>query len=62
MIGLTGPVIATRYLDTTGQWEKVGVDKRETAIKYIRTGVLNTGFMLLIYITLSRPQTISLEH
>ncbi|XP_048869003.1 complement C3-like isoform X1 [Brienomyrus brachyistius] len=40
MIGLTGPVIATRYLDSTGEWEKVGVDKRETAIKYIRTGYI----------------------
>ncbi|KAL4604952.1 complement C3 [Arapaima gigas] len=38
MIGLTGPVIATHYLDNTGQWERVGVEKRETAIKYIRTG------------------------
>uniref|UniRef100_A0A3B3S7N0 Complement C3 n=1 Tax=Paramormyrops kingsleyae TaxID=1676925 RepID=A0A3B3S7N0_9TELE len=40
MIGLTGPVIATLYLDSTGQWERVGVDKRETAIKYIRTGYM----------------------
>uniref|UniRef100_A0A8C9TT46 Complement C3 n=1 Tax=Scleropages formosus TaxID=113540 RepID=A0A8C9TT46_SCLFO len=38
MIGLTGPVIATHYLDNTGQWEKAGVEKRETAIKYIRQG------------------------
>uniref|UniRef100_A0A8C9U6F4 Complement C3 n=1 Tax=Scleropages formosus TaxID=113540 RepID=A0A8C9U6F4_SCLFO len=38
MIGLTGPVIATHYLDNTGQWEKAGVEKRETAIKYIGQG------------------------
>uniref|UniRef100_A0A8D0CN35 Complement C3 n=1 Tax=Scleropages formosus TaxID=113540 RepID=A0A8D0CN35_SCLFO len=34
MIGLTGPVISTHYLDNTGEWEKAGVEKRETAIKY----------------------------
>uniref|UniRef100_A0A8C9TAH6 Complement C3 n=1 Tax=Scleropages formosus TaxID=113540 RepID=A0A8C9TAH6_SCLFO len=38
MVGLTGPVIATHYLDNTGQWEKAGVEKRETAIKYIHQG------------------------
>uniref|UniRef100_A0A8C9WD43 Complement C3 n=1 Tax=Scleropages formosus TaxID=113540 RepID=A0A8C9WD43_SCLFO len=38
MIGLTGPVISTHYLDNTGEWEKAGVEKRETAIKYVHQG------------------------
>ncbi|XP_076135423.1 complement C3-like [Alosa pseudoharengus] len=38
MITMTLPLIATHYLDTTNQWEKVGVEKRDTAIKYINMG------------------------
>ncbi|KAJ8362947.1 hypothetical protein SKAU_G00117780 [Synaphobranchus kaupii] len=38
MIGITGPVIATLYLDKTQQWKKVGLDRRAEAIKHIRTG------------------------
>ncbi|XP_058026959.1 A.superbus venom factor 1 [Ahaetulla prasina] len=38
MITLTPSVIATYYLDTTGQWETLGVDRRTGAIKQIMTG------------------------
>ncbi|XP_076135422.1 complement C3-like [Alosa pseudoharengus] len=38
MIYMTLPLIATHYLDTTYQWEKVGLEKRATAIKYINMG------------------------
>ncbi|XP_036383937.1 complement C3-like [Megalops cyprinoides] len=38
MISMTSPVIATHYLDKTGQWDKVGVDRRAQAIKYIQMG------------------------
>ncbi|XP_036383959.1 complement C3-like [Megalops cyprinoides] len=38
MITMTKPVVATHYLDRTGQWEKVGVDRREEAIKFIKMG------------------------
>ena len=38
MIYMTLPVIATRYLDTTSQWESIGLEKRTTAINYIRLG------------------------
>ncbi|KAJ8362943.1 hypothetical protein SKAU_G00117740 [Synaphobranchus kaupii] len=38
MIGITGPVIATHYLDNTGQWEQIGLGRRTEAIKFIRMG------------------------
>ncbi|XP_061077546.1 complement C3-like [Conger conger] len=38
MIRVTGPVIATHYLDKTGQWEQVGLDRRAEAIKFINLG------------------------
>ncbi|KAG7491363.1 hypothetical protein MATL_G00002900 [Megalops atlanticus] len=38
MITMTSPVIATHYLDRTGQWDKVGVDRRAQAITYITKG------------------------
>ncbi|XP_046890664.1 complement C3-like [Hypomesus transpacificus] len=38
MTTMTLPVIATRYLDTTRQWESIGLEKRATAIEYIRLG------------------------
>ncbi|XP_036383892.1 complement C3-like isoform X1 [Megalops cyprinoides] len=38
MITMTKPVVATHYLDRTGQWDKVGVDRRAKAIKYITKG------------------------
>ncbi|XP_076142218.1 complement C3-like isoform X1 [Alosa pseudoharengus] len=38
MIYMTLPLIATHYLDTTNQWENVGLEKRDTAIKYINMG------------------------
>ncbi|TSK18105.1 Complement C3 [Bagarius yarrelli] len=38
MIFMTLPLIATHYLDTTNQWDKVGLNRRTEAIKFIQTG------------------------
>ncbi|XP_043940645.1 complement C3-like [Protopterus annectens] len=38
MMSITPAVIATHYLDNTNQWEKIGVDRRTEAIKYITQG------------------------
>ncbi|KAJ8283506.1 hypothetical protein COCON_G00023560 [Conger conger] len=38
MMTMTGPVIATHYLDKTQQWEKAGLDRRAEAIKHIKHG------------------------
>ncbi|KAI7810695.1 putative complement C3-like [Triplophysa rosa] len=35
---MTLPLIATHYLDSTNQWEAVGVDRRTEAVKHITTG------------------------
>ncbi|KAI5623488.1 complement component c3a precursor [Silurus asotus] len=40
MISMTLPLIATHYLDTTNQWEAVGLHKRNEAIQHIKTGYL----------------------
>ncbi|XP_051799749.1 complement C3-like [Acanthochromis polyacanthus] len=40
MIHMTLPVIATLYLDKTNQWETVGFQKRDEALRYIKTGYL----------------------
>nr|QHR82861.1 venom factor 1 [Vipera anatolica senliki] len=38
MITMTPSVIATYYLDTTGQWETLGVDRRTEAVNQIKKG------------------------
>ncbi|KAG6923267.1 hypothetical protein G0U57_021114, partial [Chelydra serpentina] len=38
MIGMTPPVIATIYLDSTEQWERIGLQRRAEAIKLIMQG------------------------
>ncbi|KAL7852212.1 hypothetical protein SRHO_G00179970 [Serrasalmus rhombeus] len=38
MIYMTLPLIATHYLDTTKQWEGVGIHRHAEAIKHIQTG------------------------
>ncbi|XP_067296786.1 complement C3-like [Pseudorasbora parva] len=38
MISMTLPVIATHYLDSTNQWEAVGMERRYEAIYHINTG------------------------
>nr|ABA28745.1 complement protein C3-1 [Austrelaps superbus] len=38
MITMTPSVIATYYLDATGQWENLGVDRRTEAVKQIMKG------------------------
>ncbi|XP_062388608.1 complement C3-like [Sardina pilchardus] len=46
MARTTMPVIAVHYLDKTKQWDKVGFDQRETAVKFIKQGktYINTPF------------------
>ncbi len=43
MIRMTLPLIATHYLDSTNQWEAVGMERRSEAIKHIDTGQDNTA-------------------
>ncbi|XP_055402214.1 complement C3 [Bubalus kerabau] len=38
MIGMTPTVIAVHYLDSTDQWEKFGVEKRQESLELIRKG------------------------
>ncbi|XP_056621769.1 complement C3-like isoform X2 [Triplophysa dalaica] len=38
---MTLPLIATVYLDSTNQWEAVGVDRRSEAVNHIKTGYQN---------------------
>ncbi|KAJ8362948.1 hypothetical protein SKAU_G00117790 [Synaphobranchus kaupii] len=38
LISMAGPVIATHYLDNTGQWDQIGLDRRAEAIKFIKSG------------------------
>ncbi|XP_075715291.1 venom factor-like [Rhinoderma darwinii] len=40
MMSMTSPLIATHYLDFSGQWERVGLQRREQAIQYIKNGVI----------------------
>ncbi|KTF72404.1 hypothetical protein cypCar_00046387, partial [Cyprinus carpio] len=37
MMFMTLPVIATHYLDSTSQWETVGMERRNEAVNYINT-------------------------
>ncbi|NXG39964.1 CO3 protein, partial [Dromaius novaehollandiae] len=38
MIGMTPPIIAIHYLDSTAQWDTLGVDRRTEAIDLIKKG------------------------
>uniref|UniRef100_A0A8C1ZEJ2 NTR domain-containing protein n=1 Tax=Cyprinus carpio TaxID=7962 RepID=A0A8C1ZEJ2_CYPCA len=38
MMFMTLPVIATHYLDSTSQWDTVGMERRNEAVNYINTG------------------------
>ncbi|XP_075062650.1 LOW QUALITY PROTEIN: venom factor-like [Mixophyes fleayi] len=40
MMSITSNVIVTHYLDVSGQWERVGVQRREQAIQFIRDGII----------------------
>uniref|UniRef100_A0A8C0HFW7 Anaphylatoxin-like domain-containing protein n=1 Tax=Chelonoidis abingdonii TaxID=106734 RepID=A0A8C0HFW7_CHEAB len=44
MIGMTPAVIATHYLDSSRQWERLGVDRRAEAIKFITRGEFLSGY------------------
>ncbi|XP_018421190.1 PREDICTED: A.superbus venom factor 1-like [Nanorana parkeri] len=39
MMSMTPTVISTHYLDATGQWEKVGVQRRTEALQHISNGI-----------------------
>uniref|UniRef100_A0A3B4BY96 Anaphylatoxin-like domain-containing protein n=1 Tax=Pygocentrus nattereri TaxID=42514 RepID=A0A3B4BY96_PYGNA len=41
MVYMTLPLIATYYLDTTKQWERVGIHRRAEAIRHIQKGYQN---------------------
>uniref|UniRef100_A0A8C1RIC0 Complement component c3a, duplicate 6 n=1 Tax=Cyprinus carpio TaxID=7962 RepID=A0A8C1RIC0_CYPCA len=47
MIGMTLPLIATHYLDSTNQWETVGMDRRNEAVNHINTVVFIQCFLHL---------------
>nr|QGH45422.1 complement system-related protein C3a.2 [Cyprinus carpio] len=38
MIRMTLPLIATHYLDSTKQWEAIGMERRNEAVNHIKTG------------------------
>ncbi|XP_075062651.1 complement C3-like [Mixophyes fleayi] len=40
MMSMTPPVISTHYLDSTLQWDRVGVQRREQAIQFIKNGLV----------------------
>lgn len=37
---ITLPLIAAHYLDRSANWDVVGIDRREEAIKYIQKGAV----------------------
>ncbi|XP_032419209.1 complement C3-like isoform X2 [Xiphophorus hellerii] len=41
LASITLPLIATLYLDRTDNWERVGVDRRDEALRYIKRGYEN---------------------
>lgn len=43
MIGMTPTVIAVHYLDSTEQWEKFGLEKRQEALELIKKGICRTS-------------------
>uniref|UniRef100_A0A674K6J9 NTR domain-containing protein n=1 Tax=Terrapene triunguis TaxID=2587831 RepID=A0A674K6J9_9SAUR len=45
MIGMTPAVIATHYLDSSRQWERLGVDRRAEAVKFITRGESLSGWL-----------------
>lgn len=40
MMTMTLPVVAVMYLDSTNQWEDVGLEKRNEALQQIKNGIL----------------------
>ncbi|KAJ8246284.1 hypothetical protein GJAV_G00265870 [Gymnothorax javanicus] len=38
IVGMMGPVIVTHFLDETHRWDKVGLNQRALAMKYIKMG------------------------
>ncbi len=54
MIYMTLPLIATHYLDSTNQWDAVGIERRNEAVNHINTGDLDT-----LLKTLDQKQIIS---
>uniref|UniRef100_A0A8C5DA84 Complement component c3b, tandem duplicate 2 n=1 Tax=Gouania willdenowi TaxID=441366 RepID=A0A8C5DA84_GOUWI len=50
LASITLPLIATLYLDKTKGWEKVGVQRREEALRYIRTGEKKICFFFFFFL------------
>ncbi|XP_069623415.1 complement C3-like [Ranitomeya imitator] len=40
MMTMTCPLIATQFLDLSNQWERVGLQRREQAIQFIKNGII----------------------
>uniref|UniRef100_A0A8C5HLK6 Complement C3-like n=1 Tax=Gouania willdenowi TaxID=441366 RepID=A0A8C5HLK6_GOUWI len=60
MARMTLPVIATRYLDTTNQWEAVGLERRDEALQHITTGSKETR--LFSWLTAYVVKVLSMAH
>lgn len=50
---ITLPLITSLYLQRTGGWETVGVDKKAEALGYIKKGQRRTGGQLMLGIFFS---------
>lgn len=48
LIRMTPSVIATYYLDSTGQWEKIGTERRAEAIGLVMKGKTNISRLSLL--------------
>ncbi len=54
MYRMTLPLTATHYLDSTNQWDSVGIERRNDAVNHINTGDLDA-----LLKTLDQKQIIS---
>lgn len=50
---ITLPLITALYLERTGGWETVGVDKKAEALGYIKKGQRQSGIQLMLKIFVS---------
>lgn len=49
LASITLPLIAAHYLDRSAQWDSVGINRREEAIKYIQRGEMRvTRFLFFL--------------
>lgn len=59
---ITLPLIAALYLERSGGWESVGVEKKADALRYIKKGQRLTAGQLLLTIIIRRKQKHSCRH